>query len=229
MHFLWRMKSKQPITILSNDPVFVERLILYSTQYNKIQEELGKDYQNPIIPVLKAEFDLNRKWINEKLLGALNQFKEFYIYRIAKQIELPADFSELMAPVFEVRKLKALYINSQEYEGAAKLRDKELNIMGNQKIVFLLEEFNDAVSNELRGCKSPQDYYISGNIFLGILENYLGSSLLSLQKELELICSKWLLNELAAMLELSDKKEQELAYAMIGMKKLKWEEKIKVK
>ncbi len=223
------MKSKQPSTILSSDDVFVERIILYSTQYNKIQEELGKDYQNPVIPVLKAEFDLNRKWINEKLLETLNQFKDFYTYRIAKQIELPADFSELMAPIFEVRKLKALYIASQAYVEAARLRDKELSMMHEQKIVFLLKEFNEAVSNELRVCKSPQDYYISGNIFLGILEVYLGSSLPELQKALELICTKWLLNDLAAILELSDKKEQELAIAMIGLKKLKWEEKIKVK
>ncbi|OYU82604.1 MAG: hypothetical protein CFE24_14780 [Flavobacterium sp. BFFFF2] len=221
--------SKQPISILTNDKEFVERLILYSNQYNKIQEELRKDYQNEIIPVLKEEFSLNRKWVNEKLSNVLNQHKEFYFHRIAKQIELPADFSELMAPIFEVRKFKALCIASQAYEEASKYRDKELSMLMDKKIIYFVEEFNDAVSNELKGCINPQDYYVSGSIFLTILEPYLGSNFISLQNELKRICSKWLLNEVSYQIKISTSFEQELALAMIGMKKLKWENEIIIK
>jgi hypothetical protein len=221
--------SKQPITILTKDKEFIERLTQYSNQYNKIQEELRKDYQNDTIPVLKEEFSLNRKWVNEKLVDALNQYKEFYIHRIAKQIELPADFSELMAPIFEVRKFKELCIASQAYEKAASYRDKELSMLKEPSIIYLVEEFNDAVSNELKGCLNAHDYYVSGSIFLQILETYLDSKLIAMQHELSRICSKWLLTEIAERVKLSNKYEHELALAMIAMKKLKWEYEITIK
>jgi len=217
------MITKRTISLLSKDDQFVERLILYSNQYQQIQEELRNNYQNPLITLLKEECGLNRKWIFDKLLVALKKYQEFYRHRIAKQMTIPNEFSEMMAPIFEVRTQKQLYIASQSYEGAAKLRDQELGMLSNPQIIDLIKEFNNAVLQELKSCTTPQDYYTKGISILNILQPFLYPNMAKFQKELERICSKWLLNAETAILELSNLYDQELALAMIGMKKLKWE------
>ncbi len=227
--FLCYMKTKKRFHLLTQDDQFVERMVLYATQHSQLHELLSNDYQNEIIPVLKDEISLNRKWIYEKIRVALNQYQERYAYRISKQIEIPTDFSELMAPIFEVRKQKALYVASQSFEGAARLREKELKMMAEPNITLLIQEFNNSILKVLKSCETPQDYFVSGNIILIILEPHFGSTLPTHQKELERICIKWLLNQEAAILELSNQSEQKLALALIGIKKSKWEAEVMMK
>ncbi|MCF8428261.1 MAG: hypothetical protein K9H61_06080 [Bacteroidia bacterium] len=222
------MTTNKTSSLLSDDQ-FVERLVLYANQYNQIQEALRNDHQNKIIPILKEEFALNRNWVNAKLVDVLNQYKERYIHRVAKQIILPPDFRELVSPIFELRTQKAKHVASQSYEGAAKIREKELGLLNQTRIVYLLQEFNETLLNELKKCKTPEGYFTTGYFFLNTLEAYLGPDLNAKKQELERICSKWLLNQEAALLELSNLYEQEFALAQIGLKKLNWENGIMVR
>ena len=220
------MTNKKRQFPLCQDDQFVERLILYANQHQQIQEELRNNYQNPLITLLKEEFGLNQKWIQAKLLEALNHYQENNSIRISKQLKIPSNFNKVIGPLLLVQSQKLRHIASNSYEGAAFLRDQELALLKNQDILNMLQEFRETAQISLKNCQTTQDYYTTANLILNHLKTPTDPNLSKHQNTLQQLCIQWHLNLHATILELSTPPDQEIAHSYINQKKLNWENEV---
>lgn len=217
-----------PLKSLIQDHAFVEQVLICNKQFNKMEDAFLNENESKNGAILKGEFLISRASIQEKLMNGLIRYKSTYFNEIFRRINLPIDFVEIMAPIFETRRLKDRYVTAQIYEEASKLRDKEIELMKNEKVEPILREVNKQIFTKLNACNAPGEYFLSGTIFLIVLSNSLGSKEPEMLKNFELICTMWLITEVMLQIKVCNEKDYQDAMVLINFKKTEWETGLKV-